>query len=387
MKRWKYPLSDINFGKAEERAVLMVLRSRWLSTGPMTEKFEGAFSDYLGGGYAIAVSSGTAALHLALACLGLKRGDEVILPSLTFSATANAVLYMGAKPVFADIVGPENLNISPREVEKRITGKTKAIMVMHYGGYPCDMDPILRLAARHHLHVVEDAAHAPGARYGGKMCGTIGDAGCFSFFANKNLVTGEGGMIVVRTRERADTLRRLRSHGMGSLSWDKFKGHLSAYDIDILGYNYRTTEIESALGLVQLKKLDRGNRIRKKLTEVYREELRGIEALSIPFDRFEGSPSCHLFPILVNPDPEGETLLRRNRLMESLKAFGIQTSVHYPSVHLFSLYQKEKGVKQGMLPRTEDVSRRVITLPLHPGMDKNDVKWIAGKIREAVRKE
>jgi dTDP-4-amino-4,6-dideoxygalactose transaminase len=387
MKRWKYPLSDIRFGKEEERAVLKVLRSRWLSTGPMTEKFERAFSDYLGGGYAIAVSSGTAALHLALACLGLKRGDEVILPSLTFAATANAVLYVGAKPVFADIVGPENLNISPQEVEKRITGKTRAVMVMHYGGYPCDMDPILHLAARRHLHVVEDAAHAPGARYGGKMCGTIGDAGCFSFFANKNLVTGEGGMIVVRNREHADTLRRLRSHGMGSLSWDKFKGHLSSYDIDRLGYNYRTTEIESALGLVQLKKLDQGNRIRKTLTETYREELRGIKALSIPFARFNGSPSCHLFPILVNPGPGGDVFTRRSRLMESLKTSGIQTSVHYPPVHLFSLYRREKGVKKRMLPRTEDVSRRVMTLPLHPGMGKKDVKWIAGKIREAMGRE
>jgi dTDP-4-amino-4,6-dideoxygalactose transaminase len=387
MKKWKYPLSDITFGKEEERAVLRVLRSRWLSTGPMTEKFEKAFSDYLGGGHAIAVSSGTAALHLALACLGLKRGDEVILPSLTFSATANAVLYVGAKPVFADIVGPENLNISPGEIEKRITGRTRAVMVMHYGGYPCDMDSILQLASERRLHVVEDAAHAPGARYGGKFCGTIGDAGCFSFFANKNLVTGEGGMVVVRDRERADALRRLRSHGMGSLSWDKFKGHLSSYDIDRLGYNYRTTEIESALGLVQLKKLDRSNRIRKKLTEGYREELRGIEAISMPFEDFEGKPSYHLFPILVNPGSEGDVLLRRNRLMERLKAFGIQTSVHYPPVHLFSLYRGERGVKEGMLPRTEDVSRRVITLPLHPGMVRDDVKRIAARIREAVGKE
>jgi dTDP-4-amino-4,6-dideoxygalactose transaminase len=384
MKKWRYPLSDIDFGKEEEREVLKVIRSKWLSTGPMTERFEKAFSDYLGAGYAIAVSSGTAALHLALACLGLERGDEVILPSLTFSATANAVLYVGAKPVFADIIGPENLTLSPQDVERKVTGKTKAILVMHYGGYPCDMDAILDLAAKHRVYVIEDAAHAPGAQYQGKMCGTLGDVGCFSFFANKNLVTGEGGMAVTRNRERADILRRLRSHGMGALSWDKFKGHLSTYDIERLGFNYRTTEISSALGLVQLKKLDRGNRIRKRLTRAYRRELSGINGFSIPFSRFEGNPSYHLFPILVNPGPGEDVLSRRNKLMEDLKASGIQTSVHYPPVHLFSLYRKQKGVREGMLPRTEDVSRRVVTLPLHPGMNEKDVTWIAGKIKEAI---
>jgi len=385
--KWRYPLSDIDYGKEEEWEVLKVIRSKWLSTGPMTEKFEKAFSDYLGAGYAIAVSSGTAALHLALACLGLKKGDEVIVPSLTFSATANVVLYVGARPVFADIIGPENLTLSPQEVEKKITGKTKAVMVMHYGGYPCDMGAILHLAAKHRLYVIEDAAHAPGAQYRGKMCGTVGDVGCFSFFANKNLVTGEGGMAVVQNRERADILRRLRSHGMGSLSWDKFKGHLSTYDIERLGFNYRPTEIGSALGLVQLKKLDRGNKIRKRLTLAYRKELGGINEVSIPFGGFEGNPSYHLFPILVNPAPDGNVLFRRNKLMEDLKTSGIQTSVHYPPVHLFSLYRKQKGVTKRMLPKTEDVSQRVITLPLHPGMNEKDVKWIAGKIKEAILKE
>ena len=377
--KWRYPLSDIDLGKEEEQEILRVLRSRWLSTGPVTERFERAFSEYLGGGYATAVSNGTAALHLALASLGIQEGDEVILPSLTFVATANAVLYVGARPVFADIVSTENLNISPEEIEKKITKKTEAIMVMHYGGHPCDMKAILGIAKRHGLYVIEDAAHAPGAEYDGKKCGLIGDVGCFSFFSNKNLVTGEGGMVVTRDKALAKRIQRMRSHGMEALSWDKYRGHLSSYDIRELGYNYRTTEIQSALGLVQLKKLDRNNRKRKRLVEIYMNGLQRIEEISIPFSQLKGHPSYHLFPILVAPR------IDRNKVMERLKSFGIQTSLHYPPAHLFSFYRKKFGFKAGMLPKTEGVSRREVTLPLHPRMAGGDVKWIAEKVREALK--
>jgi dTDP-4-amino-4,6-dideoxygalactose transaminase len=383
--KWKYPLSDIDLGKEEEREVLKVLRSRWLSTGPMTERFERAFSEYLGGGYAIAVSNGTAALHLALASLGLEEGDEVILPSLTFIATANAVLYVGAKPVFADIVSTEDLNIAPEEIEKKVTKKTKAILVMHYGGYPCDMKAILGIAKRHGLYVIEDAAHAPGAEYQGRRCGLIGDIGCFSFFSNKNLVTGEGGMVVTRNRPWAEKVQRMRSHGMEVLSWDKYRGHLSSYDIVGLGYNYRITEIQSALGWVQLKKLDKNNRKRNRLVEVYRKNLVGVEGISIPFRRWKGNFSYHLFPILVRGEQADHSSLQRDRLMQGLKNFRIQTSVHYPPVHLFSLYRKRFGLKAGMLPKTEKASRMEMTLPLHPGMDEADVEWIVEKIKKMVK--
>jgi len=385
MKTWRYPLSDIDLGREEERKVLQVLRTKWLSTGPVTEKYERAFSEYLGGGYAIAVANGTAALHLALASLGLKEGDEVILPSLTFVATANPVLYVKAIPVFADILGTGDLNISPREIKKKITRRTKAILVMHYGGYPCDMGSIMEIARRHGLHVIEDAAHAPGAEFKGKKCGTIGEMGCFSFFSNKNLVTGEGGMVVTRNKDLAERVRSMRSHGMKALSWDKYRGHLASYDIEKLGYNYRTTEIQSALGLVQLKKLDRNNKKRKQLVEAYFKELQGVEGISVPFTRFHGHPSYHLFPILIHTgqDPRFEL---RNQLMEGLRNVGIQTSVHYPPVHLFSLYRRQFGFKRGMLPKTEEVSRREITLPLHPGMVEKDVRWIAGKVKEVIKK-
>ena len=377
--KWRYPLSDIDIGKEEEQEVLKVLRSQWLSAGPVTEKFEKAFSEYLGGGDAIAVSSGTAALHLALACLGIGEGDEVILPSLTFIATANAVVYVGAKPIFADIGGEGDLNIASEEIEKKITEKTKAIMVMHYGGYPCEMKAILGIAKRHGLYVIEDAAHAPGAEYQGKKCGLVGDIGCFSFFSNKNLATGEGGMVVTRYKARAEKVRRLRSHGMEALSWDKYRGRLSSYDIQGIGYNYRTTEIQSALGLVQLKKLDRNNRKRKRLVEIYREGLQEVNDVSIPFSKFKGNPSYHLFPILVTPS------INRNKMIERLKDFGIQASVHYPPVHLFSLYRRRFRFRVGMLPKTEEVSRREVTLPLYPRMKAEDVKWIVKKAKIVIR--
>jgi len=381
---WKYPLSDIDLGREEEQAVLSVLRTRWLSTGPVTERFEKAFSEFLGGGELIAVSSGTAALHLALSSLGLKEGDEVILPSLTFVATANAVLYHRAKPVFADIRGQEDLNISPDEIERKMTRKTKAILVMHYGGYPCNMAAILRHARSHGIPVVEDAAHAPGSVYRGRKCGTIGALGCFSFFSNKNLVTGEGGLVFTRDKTLAERVRTLRSHGMRALSWDKYRGHLSSYDVETLGYNYRTTEIQSALGCIQLKKLERNNQKRKGLVGVYREELRESPGVLIPFFRFNGDYSHHLFPILVkggNGRPSNDL---RDQLMVQLRDRGVQTSIHYPPVHLFSLYRKLFGYRSGMLPVTEEVSQGILTLPLHPRMGKADAAWIAREVKEIV---
>jgi dTDP-4-amino-4,6-dideoxygalactose transaminase len=241
------------------------------------------------------------------------------------------------------------------------------------------MQSILRIAKRRGLYVVEDAAHAPGAEYQGKKCGVLGDIGCFSFFSNKNLVTGEGGMVVTRSKEWAEKIRRMRSHGMEALSWDKYRGRLSSYDIRGLGYNYRTTEIQSALGLVQLKKLDRNNKRRKKLVEIYRKELQETREISIPFSRFKGTPSYHLFPILVAP------FVDRSRVMEKLKDFGIQSSIHYPPVHLFSLYRNQFDYKRGDVPKTEEVSEREITLPLHPRLDTGDVKWIAKKVKVVIR--
>ncbi len=256
---WKVPLADLNYDEAEEKAVLDVLRSRWLTMGSVTQAFENEFAALLKTRHALAVSNATVALHLACLAVGVGPGDEVIVPSLSFVATANAVLYAGAEVRFADILGPHDLTIDPASVASQITPRTKAIIVMHYGGYPCQMPAILEIARAHGLAVIEDAAHSPGAWLDRRHLGTLGDIGCFSFFSNKNLSTGEGGMLVTDRPELADKLRLMRSHGMTSLTWDRHQGHAYSYDVVELGYNYRIDEIHSALGREQLRKLEAGN--------------------------------------------------------------------------------------------------------------------------------
>ncbi|NYB52945.1 MAG: DegT/DnrJ/EryC1/StrS family aminotransferase [Methanobacteriaceae archaeon] len=363
------PLSDIDLGEEEINSVIEVLKSKWLSMGPVTQEFEREFSDYLKIKHSFGVSNCTAALHLANRVLGVGPGDEVIVPSLSFVATANATLYCGAKPVFADITSPENLNISPEDILEKITPKTKAVTVMHYAGYPCDMDAVMEIAEDHNLKVIEDVAHAPGAEYKGHKCGTMGDVGCFSFFANKNMVTGEGGMLVTGDDTIAPVIRQMRSHSMTSLTWDRHKGHSFSYDVTDVGYNYRINEIASTLGRIQLKKLDENNQNREKITQTYIHDL-NTSKISIPFKKHPGKPSYHIFPILLSED------VSRNEFMAELKGKGIQTSVHYPPIHLFTYYREKFGLKEGMLPMTELVGEREVTLPLHPKMSVEDVAFV-----------
>lgn len=376
----KIILSDIDFDAEEVKRVTAVLKSKWISMGEVTKEFEQKFADYLGAKHAFAVSNGTAALHLANSALGIQSGDEVIVPSLTFVATANSVLYTGARPVFADVENQHNFSLSPKRIEEKITKKTKAILVVHYGGYPCDMGQILDIAKENKLFVIEDAAHAPGSEFFGKKLGTIGDIGCFSFFSNKNLVTGEGGMIVTNNDELAEKIRKMRSHGMTSLSWDRYKGHAFSYDVTMLGYNYRTSEITSALGLCQLKKLDNNNTIREGLTFLYRKYLKNMKGVSLPYLNMKGKFSYHIFPIVLDEK------INRTGFMEFLKSKGIQTSIHYPPIHLFSYYRKRLGFKYGLLPVTEFIGKREVTLPLHPLLKKEDIKYIADKIIEFCEK-
>ena len=293
------PLSDIDMGVEEIESVTKVLKSKWLSLGPVTQEFERKFADYIGIKHAFGVSNGTAALHIANKVLGIDKGDEVIIPSLTFVATSNASLYCGAKPVFADITSIDNFNISPDDILEKISNKTKAITAVHYGGYPCNMDAIMEIAEDHHLKVIEDAAHAPGAEYNGRKCGTIGDVACFSFFPNKNIVTGEGGMVVTNEDILAEKIRTIRSHSMTTLTWDRHRGHAHSYDVDDLGFNYRINEIASAIGLVQLKKLNDNNKKRKTITKEYINGLKNNKKISIPFKDFKFG-SYHIFPILLS---------------------------------------------------------------------------------------
>lgn len=381
---WKYLLSNVDIGEEEVEAVTEVVRSKWLSMGPRTELFEQAFAESMRVKHAVAVSNCTTALHLALLTCGIGPGDEVLLPSYTFVASANAVLYAGATPVFVDIVGELDLNLDCDNLESKITPATKAIMVVHMAGFPADMDRLAAICKRHNLRLIEDACHAIGASYAGRpssplngqKAGAIGDVGCFSFFANKNLATGEGGMLITNDDDIAAQARLMRSHGMNKSSWDKAAGRAIDYDVMCLGYNYRCTEITAAMGLVQLRKLDGGNARRKELASSYRRILGGNDAIRLPFSERLDDSSHHIFPIVLAK--RGRQSVIRKHLAEQ----GIQTSLHYPPVHLFSHYRQLYPSVH--LPNTEDVTEREITLPLHPQMTQEDVQEISRVLLEVT---
>jgi dTDP-4-amino-4,6-dideoxygalactose transaminase len=378
---WKIPLSDIDFDDEEAEAVLGVVQSKWLSMGPVTEQFEEAFARDIGVKHAYAVSSGTAALHLAHLALGIGTNDQVITPSLTFVATANAALYCGARPIFADICGKENLNISPDQILEKITPATKAISLVHFAGYPCDMTAISEIAEDHNLKVIEDAAHAVGASWGDQHCGAIGDIGCFSFFANKNLVTGEGGMITTDDDLLAEKIQRLRSHGMTTLTWDRHRGHAHSYDVVDLGFNYRINEIASSIGLIQLRKLEIHNLKRKMLTEDYREALSKIPEVTVPFATSEGSSAYHILPILLSD------MIDRNVFISQMQSYGIQTSIHYPPIHRFTYYQNRfSDLWNSSLPLTEYAGSHEVTLPLYTQMTARDLEAVITALEVAIDK-
>ena len=368
MPTWRVPLSDLLVDDEILEAIGEAAASGWWSMGPRVEEFETAFASYLGCRHAIAVSSGTAGIHLALLATGCGSGDEVVLPSLNFVAAANAVTHTGARPVLCDIRGAVDLNLDPEDVEAAIGASTKAILVLHYGGYSCDMDAVLDIARRHELVVIEDAAHAPGASWHGRMCGTLGDVGCFSFFSNKNLPVGEGGMVVTDDDEVAGRIRLLRSHGMTTLTWARHRGHAHTYDVVARGFNYRLDELRAAIGLVQLGRLEASNRARAHIAARYRSELDRIDGMTIPFRDHDSETSAHHLATLV---------LARADLQAPMRGYlrdrGIQTSLHYPPIHRFSDYREQSSRS---LPVTEDVCDRLITLPLYPHMSKEQVELV-----------
>jgi dTDP-4-amino-4,6-dideoxygalactose transaminase len=374
---WKVPLADLDYDEKETRAVLGVLQSRWLTMGSVTQDFEKAFASFTGARYALGVSNATVALHLACLALGIGPGDEVIVPSLSFVATANAVLYSGADVRFADICSPQDLTISPASIEAQITPKSKAILVMHYAGFACQIAEIEAIAQQHGLAIIEDAAHAAGAWLEGKHLGTWGAAGCFSFFSNKNLSTGEGGMLVTDRDDLAEKARLMRSHGMTSLTWDRHQGHAYSYDVVELGYNYRIDEIRSALGLAQLEKLRANNARRREITQRYWQAFEGL-GVDLPFrvDKREAEPAYHIFPMLL---PENQD---RRAFIERMRAARIQTSIHYPPIHQFSYYRERyPGVH---LAITESVAKREVTLPLYPTMSDEQVEMVTTSVKVAL---
>ena len=381
MMNWRVPLADVNLGIEEESAVIEVLRSGWLTMGAVTQAFEQEFAAFTGAKHAVAVNNATAALHLASLVVGLAAGDEAIVPSLSFVATANAVRYTGAKVVFADIESEDWLCICPRAIEDCITERTKAIVVMHYAGFACDMPEIMRIARKHKLAVIEDAAHAVGASLEGKALGTWGNVGCYSFFGNKNMTTAEGGMLVTDDDQLAEKIRLLRSHGMTTLTWDRHKGHASSYDVVAAGYNYRIDEIRSAIGREQLKKLSAGNARRQALVNRYHKNFEeNAPELGLPFSATRGISSQHIFPVLL---PEA---LDKNAFREMLKDDRIQTSFHYPPIHQFEIYRDPLQNFAENLWMTEHVASRQVTLPLFPGMTEEQQDWVIESVLKALKK-
>jgi dTDP-4-amino-4,6-dideoxygalactose transaminase len=374
MGAWRVPLSDVIVPEDDIAAVAEVYRSGWLSLGPNTEEFEQRLAEYVGAGHAVAVSSGTAALHLICAAAGLRRDDEVIVPSLTFVATVNAVAYTGARPVFADIVSPSEPWLSTQSVEAAITDRTKAVMTMSYGGHAGELGEIAPLCAEHGLMLLEDAAHGLGARLRGQHLGTFGVAGAFSFFSNKNLAVGEGGAVVTDDAELAARLRLLRSHGMTSLSWDRHKGHASGYDVVALGFNYRIDEPRAALAARRLSRLDDDNALRASIDARYRARFAEL-GLDCPLPPRDGlSPAHHLFCLLL---PEG---VDRVAFRAALAERGIQTSMHYPPVHRFSIYAETPRD----LPVTDDYASRAVTLPMFAHMSESQQDLVVDAVATAL---
>ena len=373
---YKIPLFDLNFGEEEIEAVENTIRSNWISTGPKCQEFEDLFSSMLEVDHAVTLSNCTSALHLACIVLGVKGGDEVICPSLTFAASVNCIQYMGAKPVFCDIAGTNHLNIDPANIEKLISPKTKAIIVVHMAGFPADMNAIMLIAKKYNLSVIEDACHGPLSEYQGKKLGTIGDVGCFSFFSNKNISTGEGGMLVTNNGAIADRIKSLRSHGMTTMSYQRFKGQSTAYDILEVGYNYRMDDLRASIGIVQLQHLKEDLIKRSRVRSLYLSELQNIGGLIIPFSDNHEFVSNYIMPIVL----KNSTAEKRDQTREKLHQKGIQTSLHYPAVHLFSFY-KQYDVS---LPKTEYVTNNEITLPMYGKLTEVEVKFIAETLKNAL---
>jgi len=374
---WKVQLFKLNYDKQESQAVKDIVDSGWITMGETTKKFESNFSTMLENDVkSTAVSNGTAALHMALLSLGVGRGDEVIIPALTFVADINVVKLVGATPVLADCGSYEDWNITAKSIKKVITPKTKALILVHFAGYPCQMDEILELCKEQNIEVIEDCAHAPGAKYKGQSCGTFGKYGCFSFFTNKNLSVGEGGMITTCDAELAQQAQYFRSHGMTALTLDRHKGRAITYDVAQSGLNYRIDEMRSALGLVQLEKLENANAQRAVLVKRYLENLKDVENIAIPFqDLTNIEPVYHIFPILL------DKYLDRVEIITKLKEDGIQSSIHYPAFKDFTAF-KDAGLNEA--PIAEDIASRELTLPLYPTMGVELVDLVCESLKKAV---
>lgn len=356
------------------QAVVDVLRSKWLTTGPIVPKFEKAFAAYVGAKYAVAVSSGTAALHTAMFALGINPGDEVIVPPITFVATANAVAFQGGTPVFADVEA-DTLLIDPKRVEDKITSRTKAIIAVDYAGQPCDYDTLRSLASKHGLALVDDGCHALGARYKDRNVGTLADLTVFSFHPVKHITTGEGGMITTDDSNLAERMRRFRNHGIDADHASRAEQGTWYYEMTELGYNYRITDFQCALGLSQLEKLPSFVQRRREIAGLYDREFASVKGLTPLYTCPDVMNSYHLYVIRVK---------ERDRIFAQLRKKGIGVNVHYFPVHLQPYYRKHFGTGEGLCPVAEEAYRHILSLPMFPQLTDEQTNYVISSIEEAI---
>ena len=377
------PFSRPSISEEEIAAVGDVLRSGWITTGPKTKEFEARFAEYCGVKNALAVSSGTAAQHLLMLALGIGPGDEVITTPMTWATTANMVAAVGATPVFAD-VDERTFLLDPAEVAKKITPRTKAIIPVHFGGLPADLDALRALAEPRGILVIEDAAHAVGTQYKGRMIGSHGNPAMFSLHPIKNVTTGEGGVVTTDDDELARKVRLYRFHGVNRDSWSRGRGGAAGYDIELPGFKYNLTDIQSTLGLGQMARLEGFIARRAELAARYLERFDGMDEIR-PCAAGAGYPLRHawnMFTILVDPD---RLTIDRFQFMDALKAENVGTGLHFIAVHLHPFYAATYGCRRGDFPRAEKVSDRILTLPLFPAMADKDVDDVVAAVQKVVR--
>jgi dTDP-4-amino-4,6-dideoxygalactose transaminase len=371
------PLFDLRLEPEDIEAVMEVMRSGWLTMGPRTAEFEETFAEHLGVRHCVAVSSCTAALHLAYLAAGVQPGDELIVPAMTFAATAAAAIYCGARPVFADILGPQDLSLDPADVEAKLTERTKAVCVVHFAGYAAPVRELRELCDARGISLIEDVAHAPDADVDGRMLGTWGLAGAFSFFSNKVLACGEGGLVATDSDDVAALARSLRSQGMTSGSWSRFTGRTDSYDAVGLGFNYRLDEPRAALLLSRLKRLESDVARRRELTRGYRAKLARVPGVTVPYtDAAVDHSTCYVMPVVVDDEA------RRDAVRRYMRDRGVQTSLFYPAIHEFTAYRERFGAVS--LPRSEHIARAEITVPLFPEMDEPTQDRVVAALAEGL---
>jgi dTDP-4-amino-4,6-dideoxygalactose transaminase len=376
------PFHIPEIGEDEIESVIDTLRSGWLTTGPKVKQFEEEFAKSIGSSHAVAVNSGTAALHLALEAVEINEGDEVIMSTMTFAATGEVVLYFKARPVLVDC-RPDTLNLDPDQLEKAITSKTKAIIPVHTGGQSCEMDRIQQVAKQHNLKVIEDAAHALPARYRGKMVGTIGDITCFSFYATKTITTGEGGMATTDNPEWAERMRIMSLHGISKDAWKRYTSEGSwYYEILYPGYKYNLTDIAAAIGIEQLKKCNRFWEVRQRYAALYNQGFQDVPAITSPHVAQDVQHAWHLYIIQLDLE---QLQIGRSEFVELLKKMNIGTSVHFIPLHLHPYYRDTFGYRPEDFPNASAVFERIISLPIYPKMTEADVQDVIDAVREIAR--